>query len=206
MLPFGSKRNIQETLMKTQIFILTILCLLSCKEKSQKNSENVEVADTEKSMVESDGLRLTVVKIDSLISNKILSEIKYPNMSTCGGSLSGFYYKNKLVFIDATYSGELSYTRKKMYLSNSGFSKVIYQEHFPEMDKYRKKYPLEKYDFDPSKVTFADTIYEINIGQKNGFKKIYLNEVLSTETDSTLITKLLVCGERMKTELKSVTE
>ncbi len=191
--------------MKIQILTLIILCLLSCKEKSKGNSESIDVVTTEKD-VKLDELVFTVAEIDSLISNKSLSELKYPNMSVCGGSLSGFYYKNKLVFIDATYSGELSYTRKKMYLLQSNFSKIIYQEHFPEMDKYKKKYPLEKYDFDPSKVTFADTIYEINIGQKNGFKKTYLNEILSTKADSTLINKLLDCGERMKTELKSVTE
>ena len=176
--------------------------MFSCKKIDQTDAEKVKDIK-EKEEIE---LEFTVQEIDSLRSNNMLSELQYPNMSACGGALKGFYYKDQLVLIDATYSGELSYTRKKMYVSKASFSKIIYQEHFPEMDKYRKEYPLEKYKFDPSKVTFADTIYEINIGQKDGFKKRYLKEILSKKADSTLIVKLLDCGEQMKLELVSMTK
>ena len=176
--------------MKNAIVFLIIIILFSCQEKTEGNNWN----------------ELTVAQIDSLNANGKLTKKFYPNMSGCGGALNGFYYKDKLVFIDATYSGELSYTRKKMYLNNLEFSKIIYQEHYPEMEKYKGKYPLKKYEFDPSKVTFADTIYEIEIGKKIGFKKTFENKILSTELDSTLLNKLIDCGNQMTKELESLNE
>ena len=181
------------------------MLLLSCKEENKRNFENAEnsIIETES---KSEYLVFKISEIDSLLQNGILTKKMYPNMSACGGSLSGYYFENQLVFIDATYSGELSYTRKKMYLTETGFSKIIYQEHFPEMEKYKKKYPLDKYDFDPAKVTFADTIYEIKMQPNVEFKKLYLDKVLSTKTDSTLINKFVDCGKEMITELNSVAE
>ncbi|WP_124981254.1 hypothetical protein [Nonlabens xiamenensis] len=191
--------------MRISILILTLMLLLSCKEENKRDFENTEnlIVETES---KAEYLNLNNDEIDSLLQNGMLTEKMYPNMSACGGSLSGYYYENQLVFIDATYSGELSYTRKKMYLNKSGFSKIIYLEHFPEMEKYKKQYPLDKYDFDPAKVTFADTIYEIKIEPNVEFKKSYLDIVLSTETDSTLISKLLDCGKKMIAELNTVEE
>ncbi len=181
------------------------MLLISCKEENKRNFKNAENSKIETEF-KSEYLAFKISEIDSLWQNGILTKKMYPNMSACGGSLSGYYFENQLVFIDATYSGELSYTRKKMYLTETGFSKIIYQEHFPEIEKYEKKYPSEKYDFDPTKVTFADTIYEIKIKPNLEFKKSYLDKVLSTEKDSTLINKLIDCGKKMIAELNTVKE
>jgi hypothetical protein len=191
--------------MRILILLLTLMLSLSCKENNKNNFDDKESVKIEVKS-KSEYINLDNGEIDSLLQNGILTEKMYPNMSACGGSLSGFYYGNQLVFIDATYSGELSYTRKKMYLTETGFSKIIYQEHFPEMEKYKKQYPLNKFDFDPAKVTFADTIYEIKIKPNTEFKKLYLDKVISTERDTTLINKLVDCGNTMITELNTVAQ
>lgn len=149
---------------------------------------------------------LSVTEIDSLNFKGKLTKRFYPDMSACGGTLNGFYYEGNLVLINAKYSGELGYTQKTMYLNNSEFIKIIYHEHFPEMEKYHKKYPLEKYDFDPQKVTFADTIYELILGKNIEFKKTYRDKILTREIDTALVEKLIKCGEQMKKELKSIRE
>lgn len=172
------------------------------KSTGSKSNFQKEIAKEKKTQL----TIFTTIEIDSLYNNGILTEKFYPNMSACGGSLSGYYFDDQLVFIDATYSGELGYTRKKMYLAEKDFSKIIYQEHFPEMEKYKRKYPLNKYDFDPTKVTFTDTIYEIKIKPSLEFKKSYLNNVLSTKADTILIKKLIDCGNKMIAELNSIGE
>lgn len=190
--------------MRIPLFILSTFFILSCKQKTESNTHNIYSPATQMETEQNES-ELTIAEIDSLNADGMLTKKFYPNMSFCGGALNGFYYKGKLVLIDATYSGELSYTRTKIYLSKSDFSKIIYQEHFPEMTKYKKEYPFEKYDFDPGKITFSDTIYQIDLGKNIDFKKTYKNRVLSTKIDSVLIKTLIDCGMRMKKELESIT-
>lgn len=171
------------------IFFLSII-LISCQQKKEQINWN----------------ELTIEKIDSLNTVGGLNKKFYPNMSACGGALNGFYYKDELVFIDATFQGEISFTRKKMYLSNSEFIKIKYQEHFPEREKYEKNYPKDQFKFDPRKMTFSDTFYEFEFKDKIGFKKIFEGKIISTELDSTLLDELIDCGTRMKKELETITE
>lgn len=127
-------------------------------------------------------------------------------MSACGGGLDGFYFKNELKLINSRYQAELGYSSKKIYWKGNEILKIKYREHFPEDEKYLKKYPLDKYEYDPSKMTYSDTVYEITFGSKFEFKKIASEKIISKKTDSTLIKRLIDCGKRMKTELESITE
>ena len=145
----------------------------------------------------------TIMEIDSLYDNEILSKKSYPNMSACGGGLYGFYYNDELKLIDSKYQGESGYSSKKIYWYGNQILKIKYREYFAEWGKYEKKYPPEKVEYDPSKMTYSDTIYEITFREKYEFKKMASNKLVSTKTDSTLIEKLIDCGKRMKTELES---
>jgi len=191
--------------MKISISILTLILLLSCNQGNKSasdNEERIEIVAENKA----EYLVLNVLEVDSLMRKGLLTKKAYPNMSSCGGSLNGYYYRKQLVFMDATYRGELGYTRKKMYLTGTDFSKILYQEHFPEMEKYKNKHTLDKNDFDPIKVTYADTIYEIKFGPNIEFKKTHSNEIITTKIDSFMINRLVDCSRRMKEELNTVSK
>jgi len=124
-------------------------------------------------------------------------------MSACGGRLYGFYYNDELKLVDSKYGAELGFSSKKIYWNDDEILKIKYREYFPEDEKYLKKYPLEKYEYDPSKMTYSDTIYETTFINKYEFKKMADSKVVSTILDSTLMKRLTDCGKRMKTELES---
>ncbi|MDH7448404.1 hypothetical protein [Aquimarina sp. 2201CG14-23] len=196
--------------MKLQITILLlILTFSSCKEKDRKKSKTEKNKTDLKveNIIEQSNLKtefeFSVVEIDSLKLNGFLKKKEYSLMSTCGGGLDGFYFKNKLVFINAIYKGESGFIKQELYLKGIEFSKIIYQEHFPEDEKYLKKYPLEKFKYDENKLTFSDTIYKIELGENTRFKKISNGKVISTKIDNELINKLINCGNIMRKELET---
>lgn len=184
------------------------MTLSSCKTETVEESVELK-SDLKKEIKQEQKIELTnftVMEIDSLFDNGILTKKFYPNMSACGGGLFGFYYNNELKLIDSKYQAELGYSSKKIYWSGNQILKIKYREYFAEWGKYEKNYPPEKVEYDPSKMTYSDTVYEITFGDKYRFKKIVANKVVSTKTNSTLIEKLTDCGKRMKTELESINE
>lgn len=188
--------------------LFLILTLNSCKTESGKESEKLK-SESNKEIIEKSKTELTDFtpkEIDSLFDNGILTKKFYPNMSACGGGLFGFYYNTELKLIDSKYQAELGYSSKKIYWNGNKILKIYYREYFAEWGKYEKNYPPEKVEYDPSKMTYSDTIYEISFGDKYEFKKMANDKVISTKTDSTLIEKLTDCGIRMKTELESINE
>ncbi|WP_435263278.1 hypothetical protein [Tenacibaculum sp. nBUS_03] len=59
---------------------------------------------------------------------------------------------------------------------------------------------LGKNEYVQSKITYSDTIYETTFVNKNEFKKMSDNKIISTEVDSTLMKRLIDCRKRMKIE------
>ncbi|GAB4154407.1 MAG: hypothetical protein Tsb0033_02360 [Winogradskyella sp.] len=195
--------------MKNSIKILfLILTLGSCKTETRKESVTLK-SDYQKEIKQepkTDLTDFTITEIDSLFENGILTKKFYPNMSFCGGGLYGFYYNNELKLIDSKYQAELGYSSRKIYWNGNKILKIKYREFFAEWGKYQKNYPPEKVEYDPSKMTYSDTIYELTFGDRYEFVKMASGKVISTKTDSTLTKKLTDCAKRMKTELESIKE
>ncbi|AUC15882.1 hypothetical protein BTO06_12290 [Tenacibaculum sp. SZ-18] len=193
---------------KSLRIIFLILILSSCKTETGKKSVEskpdikIEIEQEQKTEL----TNFTIMEIDSLFDNGILTKKFYPNMSVCGGGLYGFYYNDELKLIDSKYGAELGFSSKKIYWNGNKILRIKYREYFPEDGKYLKKYPLEKYEYDPSKMTYSDTIYETTFMNKYEFNKIADSKVVSTIIDSSLMKRLTDCGKRMKTELESVNE
>lgn len=187
--------------------IFLILTLTSCKTEIGKS---VDLKSDQKLVAEqkqkTELLNFTIREIDSLFDNGILSKKFYPNMSACGGGLYGFYYNNDLILIDSKYGAELGFSSQKIYWNENKILKIKYREYFAEWGKYQKNYPPKKVKYDPSKMTYSDTIYEITFGNKYGFKKMAKEKVISIKTDSILIEKLTNCARQMKSELESINE
>lgn len=144
-----------------------------------------------------------VKTIDSLKNTKGLQKFVNPNMSRCGGAVDGYYFKNKLVFIDATYQGELGYSSRTMYFKDTVIYKIIYREHYPEWEKYFKKHPGQKKVLDPLKMTYTDTLYTVILSKPISFVKTSNKKIVSKKNDVRIINTLLTCGREMRLELES---
>ncbi|MCT4665031.1 MAG: hypothetical protein N4A45_07350 [Flavobacteriales bacterium] len=178
---------------------------------SSCRNEKKEFVELKPDLVEKNNLKqksanFIVNEIDSLFENGILLKKSYPSMSTCGGGVTGYYYNNELKLIDSKYNAELGFSSKKVYWSGNKILKIKYRQYFAQWRKYDKKYPHEKFEFDPNKMTYSDTIYKITFGDKNVFQKIASNKIISTKTDPKMIEELTNCGKRMKAELETLNE
>lgn len=116
--------------MKSKSLFLTFLILIifSCKK------QQVDDCSFQK---------FTIQEIDSLFNKNALTKKEYESKFVCGGGLDGYYFKDQLVLLEATYSAELGYSYKKMYLLfGNEFSKIIYKEHFAEWEKHDQHIPV----------------------------------------------------------------
>ena len=188
------------------VLLFMIIIFFSCDYSSKETKVKNNITESEHGPVSKnlDTFELTKVVIDSLMSNNHLLKLSYPGMSRSGGGLEGFYYKNTLVFINSMYRAELGFTETKYYLSGSNFSEIIYHEHFPESEKYLKKYPLDKFDYDESKFTYSDTIYQVKLIGDSQFQKKSNGKLISIVTDTVLLKRLIRRGNEMKLDLKSI--
>ena len=144
--------------------------------------------------------------IDKFRAEKRLVKISCPNMSGCGGAVDGYFLNESLVLIDATYNAELGFSSRTIYVDQDRFLKVIYREHFAERGKYDKKYQNDKFEYDPTKMTYTDTVYSIKIANPTVFHKKAGNKIISSKLDKVLLDRILSCGQQMKLELQEVSK
>jgi len=175
--------------MKNIIYILLFLTNLTF-------GQTIKLTETE--------IEKYVNSVDKLRAENKLVKIFYPNMSGCGGGVDGYYLNKNLVLIDATYNAELGFSSRTIYIDLDKFLKVIYREHFAEWGKYEEKYPHDKFEDDPSKMTYTDTVYSITLTTPTIFHKKAVNKIISDKLDQSLLDKLLSCGQQMKLELQEV--
>jgi hypothetical protein len=142
--------------------------------------------------------------IDKFRAENRLVKISYPNMSGCGGGVDGYYLNKNLVLIDATYNAELGFSSRTIYVDKDRFLKVIYREHFAEWGKYEEKYPHDKFEYDPTKMTYTDTVYSITLTNPTIFYEKAGNKIINSKLDQSLLDRLLSCGQQMKLELQEV--
>lgn len=157
------------------------------------------------------GQNLTISEIDSFTKiidkhkaeNKLI-KVFYPNMSACGGGVDGYYQNGDLVLIDSKYQAELGYSSRIVYLKNNVILKIIYREYFAEWGKYAKNYPSDKYEWNPSKMTYTDTLYTIKFSTPTNYVKSSKQKIISKKPNQDLIKNLVSCGHEMKKELQEV--
>ena len=143
-----------------------------------------------------------VKEINSLKAKNKLQEVSYSDMSACDGGLYGYYYNEKLILIESTYQAEAGFSSKTIYLKEDTlFVHISYREHFAEWEKYYQKYPSEKYEWDPNKMTYTDTLYTIALSDPISFTKQAGDKIITKTIDTKLIDALVRCGHEMKKDL-----
>ena len=148
-------------------------------------------------------IEMYTVTIDSLKAQGKLDGYSYPNMSFCGGGLDGFYYDDELVYIEAPYQGETGYTEQKVYFKDSIIYKIMYREYLPDWDKFHSDSLKAISDDYYSTMTYTDTLYAVSMTENPIFVKSSNGEIVSNESNSSLLKRLLQCAEKMKLELES---
>jgi hypothetical protein len=138
--------------------------------------------------------------VDSLKSHKALVKFHLPNMSVCSGSLTGYYYKNKLVYMSSQYVTELGYSEKQVYLKYSVVYKVRYREHFAKWDEFYEKF--EDSEKNASEMNYTDTLYTFVLYNQPKLFKTSGTKFIKTEYDYVLQNRLLDCAIKMTEELK----
>ena len=145
-----------------------------------------------------------VKSIDRLKSENKLVKVSYPEMVDCGGGVDGYYLNEKLVLIDAIHWGELGFIGRTFYLDQDNFLKIIYREYLPEWEKYVQKYPTDKYEYDPKKMTYTDTIYSITLTIPTIFYKKADKKIISHKSNQIMIDELIDCGRETKFYLQEI--
>jgi hypothetical protein len=145
-----------------------------------------------------------VNSINMLKAENKLVKIFYPNMSSSGAKLYGYYLNKNLVLIDASYNSKLGFSSKTFYIDHDKFLKVIYREHYSVWRKYEEKNMNDKFEFDPVKMTYTDTIYSVILSTPKVFNKIVRDKIISKKLDQFLIDELFSSGQQMKLELNEV--
>lgn len=113
-----------------------------------------------------------VLKLIHLKNSGKLIKVSNFNMSACAGSINGYYLDNKLVMIESRYNAELGYSERNCYFLNDTIVKLIYRSYRAEWEKYEKKYPPDKIEFDALKMTYTDTFYHFYLGsEKTCYKR-----------------------------------
>jgi hypothetical protein len=124
----------------------------------------------------------------------------YPNMSFCGGALYGIYNKGELIRIESNYGADLGYSSRDIDFKNGKIRKIVYREHFAEWEQYAKTHSPDV-DINLKEMTYSDTLYILEFGKVNTFKKYAGKKLISTKEDPDLRQHLLDCVETMKKEL-----
>lgn len=175
--------------MRTPIKILFfVLTIWTCEYQVPKDARQESVAVS---------VGFTPQAIDSLYDKNVLIEKKYPNMSVCGGALSGFYLGDDLQLIMSKYHAEFGFSSKKIYWNGNKVSKMVYQEYFPRYESHSTK-------IEEDSLLYSDVVYEIVLSDSYTFKKIMDDTIITNKIDTALLENLIECSEQMKRELEHV--
>jgi len=137
-----------------------------------------------------------VKRIDELNRTNKLKRVHYHMESKCGGGLSGYYFQNKLVFIDATHSAGNGFSRKQVYLNDTTVYRIVYQEHFVDWSKVKDgsvKETIAK--------ACGDTTYTVDYLNAPDITKMSGKKYLSLNYISEHVSRLQDCALKMREEL-----
>ncbi len=136
--------------------------------------------------------------VDALKNKNQLITTSCMRMMVCSGSNDGYYLNDELVLLDGTYNAELGYSSRKFYFYKGQVVKIVYREHYAEWGRYAERYPPDSIEWDPSKMTYTDTLYKINLGTTTNFYKSAGQKIISTKINQELINRLLNCSVDMR--------
>jgi hypothetical protein len=132
-----------------------------------------------------------------------LVEYLYPNISICGGMLSGWFDQDKLVIISAFNKGDFEMIHRTYYLKDSVFYAATDNRRRPilDVDEFCKTHKTKEGSCDFANIPYERVVTTIFLTDKlmvsldiNGVKQ----ELPSKDW---MVEKILECGKLMRSEL-----
>jgi len=142
-------------------------------------------------------------EIKSKLDKKELDKFFYPDMSYCGGGLYGYYDRNKLVYIDATYGAEFGYIQKTYFIKDSIYFKIVETNYQPAdtVDDYCKTHKSKTGECDYKNMPYDKIITTIIFSKKEIVSQMKNNEKVELKDTTGIVKTLIECGEIMRKEL-----
>jgi hypothetical protein len=142
-------------------------------------------------------------EIQSKLDKKELERFFYPDMSYCGGSLYGYYDKNKLVYIDATYGAELGYIQKIYFIKDSVYFKIVETNYQPAdmVDEYCKTHKTKTGECDFKNMPFDKIVTTVIFSNNRIVARTKNGKKSELKNTADIIESLIDCGQIMQKEL-----
>jgi hypothetical protein len=102
-----------------------------------------------------------VTELNAALKAGNLRNVAYPQKSSCGGDLHGFYEGSKLQYIEARDGGENGYVKTQVWFKDSSVVKVIITRHFVDEEANWRAYPGQKPD--KEKLIYYDDITTVYV-------------------------------------------
>ena len=152
-----------------------IICLLFLIFMQVSYSQNIRMNDIE----------INILKIDKLKQQNKLEILGIDDMKTCGGSLIGYYFNNKLVLLISQNGGETGTIINKYYIENNKIIKIENLENYKFINDNSKIHIPNKKNITEKK--------EFYFTPKIVIKKNFKKEKIITYSDDQIIS----CGKNM---------
>lgn len=135
-------------------------------------------------------------------AKKQLVKYFYPNMSSCGGALYGYYDDTVLVKIESKFGGEFSLTYQTVQYDHGKITHLVYGQELPKMDDYHKKYPNSE-EIDPKKLTYTSDRVEIDFYPVKKIRTYSNKKPVKNSISQEEIDQLIDYAKSMEEELAS---
>jgi hypothetical protein len=142
-------------------------------------------------------------EIKSKLDKKELDKFFYPDMSYCGGALYGYYDKNKLVYMDATYGAEFGYIQKTYFIKDSTYLKIIETNYQPAdlVDDYCKTHKTNTGECDYKNMPYNKIITTFVFSEEKIVTRLKNNKKVNLKDTTEIIKRLIECGQIMQKQL-----
>jgi hypothetical protein len=133
-----------------------------------------------------------------------LKIVEYPNMSGCGGFITGYFLDSNLLLVKAIHNAEAGYISQDTYLYNNKIIKILYNTHSALWTEHETKYPIEAENGDYTNMTYADTVFVI-YNLETPIMSVHSNsEMINRNFDSEFYYTLISRFNCMKEQLNEV--
>lgn len=147
-----------------------------------------------------------VLQLDKLLKDNKLKEVGYPNKSSCGDALYGFYQGEQLHYIESNNAGGFgdTETNKKIWFKDSSVIKISITDTRPDLEAFHQKYPNKMLDDENAKLlTYTTSKTTVLMTDPVQIVQVPPAKAENVYTESDL-KRTLECIESMMIELWSV--
>lgn len=142
-------------------------------------------------------------EIEIKVNSHQLKKRTYPNMSSCGGNLFGYYDGDKLVYMIGFLSAEFGNVQTVFWIRDNRYYKIVERRHLPSVstDDYCKTHITSSGQCDTKNIPYANTVTTILFSSDTVVTVAKSKRRIKIKDATKRAKDLVNCGESMKGEL-----